>query len=151
MENNKKIVIIWEEINRPETWKEYFKLYGFEVELFEYLDAFDFLSKPDLIIYHVDVIHNLDEKHRSGWRIGLELFKEHEEKLNCPILFISITDTEDDYQEDGFQEKLKEIDEDFDDYIANTHHQYIDGFSIIPKKVLEVVREMIRKEEELVE
>jgi len=135
----KKVLIIWNEVARAEIWQTFFEIMGFEVELFEYLDAFDFLSKPDLIIYHVDVIYNLDEKYRSGWRIGIEIFKEREEKLNCPILFISINDTEEDFQK---------VDEDFDDYIANTHHWYIDAFSMEFGEILEVVNEMIRKEEE---
>lgn len=107
----KKILIIWDEVARAEIWQTFFEIMDFEVELCQYFDAFDFSIKLDLIIYHVDVVHNIDEKYKSGWRIGLELFKQHKKKLNCPVLFIS-TDTED--IEKDFQKELNCIDEEFE-------------------------------------
>jgi len=129
----KRILIISEELDRLDVWKEVFEFNGFEVKICRFFDFFDFSKKSvDLIVYDVDVVKWTQGVHRVGWRIGFKLFKEKEAEINIPIIFCSLTmfiiplKEEEDYQ--------------FQKYVEKKGNLCINYFETSLKELLEMIK-----------
>ena len=136
-EVKKRIIIIWEEMLYAETWKDFFDYSGFEVELVQYFDGFDFSERVDLIIYHVDVVRWVDGVHKSGRRIGFNLFKGKEDKISCPIIFCSVTMFD--------LESLKEKDNKFKKYVEDKGNLCINPFHLNFRGMIELVKKKLEE------